>query len=80
MCSHLGKLHKFNTLVQHYFRNFPSEKIWHFPTNYDSILSIITKDNNFFEMQIFLRHNDLANKFATKTIDAMLLFQLMQFK
>lgn len=31
-------------------------------------------------MQIFLRHNDLANKFATKTIDAMLLFQLMQFK
>jgi hypothetical protein len=41
---------------------------------------LITKDNKIFELQILLEHNDLANKFATKTIDAMLLFQLVQLK
>jgi hypothetical protein len=80
MCLDLGKLHKFNKLIQHYFRKFSSKKIWYFPIDYDSILSIITKDNKIFELQILSEHNDLANKFATKTIVAMLLFQLMQFK
>jgi hypothetical protein len=80
MCSHLGNLHKFNKLVQHYFRKFSSKKFWHFPIDYDSIISIVTKDNKIFELQILLEHDDLANKFATKTIDAMSLFQLVQFK
>jgi len=44
----------------------PSKKRKHSSTYFDSILPIITKNNNIFELQRFLKHNDFAQKFANK--------------
>ncbi len=60
--------------------NFQVRKFDVFPLIMIAFYLLITKDNKIFELQILLEHNDLANKFATKTIDAMLLFQLVQLK
>jgi hypothetical protein len=48
------------------------KKRWHSSTYFDIILPIITKDNNIFELQGFLKHNDFLGKFAIKFKHAML--------
>jgi hypothetical protein len=50
----------------------PSKKRWHFPTYFDNILPIITKDNNILELQGFLKYNDFVGKFVIKFKHAML--------
>jgi hypothetical protein len=49
----------------------PSKKRWHFPTNSNSVLSIVAKDN-LFKLHNVLEHNDIACKLAIKIIHAML--------
>jgi hypothetical protein len=43
-----------------------SKKKKHSSTYSNNILPIITKNNNIFELQCFLKHNDFARKFANK--------------
>jgi hypothetical protein len=44
----------------------PSKKRRNSSTYSDSILHTITKNNNNFELQGFLKHNDFVGKFANK--------------
>ncbi len=46
-------------------RNVPSKKNGHLATNYDNILPVVTKDNNIFELQGLLEHNDFTTKPTT---------------
>jgi hypothetical protein len=44
----------------------PSKKRRNSSTYSNNILPTIIKNNNNFELQGFLKHNDFANKFANK--------------
>jgi hypothetical protein len=57
--------------IHNYLRNVPSKKRSHLPTNFDNILPFVIKDNNIFELQGFLKHNDFTSKLATRIIYAM---------
>jgi hypothetical protein len=51
--------------IHNYFLNVPST------TNFDCILLVVTKDNNIFELQGLLKHNDFTNKPTTRFTHAM---------
>jgi len=61
-------------------KNVPSKKKWRFPTNFDSILFVITRNNDIFELQSLLDHNDFACKLIIKIIPAMLVFPTCAIK
>ncbi len=44
----------------------PSKKKGHPTINFDGIIPIVIKDNNVFELQGLLEHNDFINKVVTK--------------
>ncbi len=50
----------------------PSKKRRQFSTYFDNILPTITKNNNIFELQGFLKHNDFAEKIVKKLKFSML--------
>jgi hypothetical protein len=51
----------------------PSKKRWHSTSNFDSILHVITKDNNIIKLQGLLEHNDFASKPTIRITNAMLM-------
>jgi hypothetical protein len=61
-------------ITHNYFKNVTSKKKWHSPIDFDSVLSIATKENNIFKLWSLLEHNDFACKIAIKIIHAMLVF------
>jgi hypothetical protein len=52
-----------------------SKKKGHLVTNFDSILLVVTKDNNFFELQGLLEQNDFTNKPTTKNLKMFYMYQ-----
>jgi hypothetical protein len=56
------KTHNMKKKIHNYLKNALSKKMWHPPTNFNSILPTITKDNNILELQGFLKHNDFISK------------------
>lgn len=60
----------------HYFGNVPSKKRWHYPTNFDNILFVVTKKitslNCNVPWNIMISLTNLSSKL--KIIHAMLLF------
>jgi len=58
--------------TDNYFRDVPSKKMIS-STYFDNILPIIIKNNNIFELQGFLKHNDFACKSTNKFKIAMLI-------
>lgn len=49
-------------IIHNYFKNVPSKKKWNSPIDSDSVLSIVTKDNNIFKLRSLLEHNNFACK------------------
>ncbi len=60
--------------IHNYLKNVPSKKRWDPPINSNNILLVVTKDNNNFELQCLLEHNDFTNKPTTSITHAMLLY------
>jgi hypothetical protein len=58
----------------------PSKKKRRSPTNYDSILFVITRNNDIFELQSLLEHNDYTCKLIIKIIHLMLVFPTCAIK
>ncbi len=54
-------------------KNVSRNKKWHYPIDFDNVISIVEKDNSLFELHSFLEHNDVFSKLAIKIIHAMLL-------
>jgi hypothetical protein len=60
--------------IHNYLKNVPSKKRWHLPTNSNNILLVLIEDNNIFELQCLLEHNDFTNKPTTSITHAMLIY------
>ncbi len=45
-----------------YLKNVPSKKRGHYAINFNNIPHVVTKDNNIFELQGLLEHNDFISK------------------
>jgi hypothetical protein len=60
--------------IHNYLKNVPSKKRWHPPINFDNILLVVTKDNNIFELQCLLEHNDFTSKPTTSITHAVLIY------
>jgi hypothetical protein len=46
--------------------NVPSKERMHLPTNFDSILLVVAKDNGILELQGLLEHNNFIGKLAIR--------------
>jgi hypothetical protein len=53
----------------------PSKKKGHPTINFDNIIPTIIKDNNIFELQCLLEHNDFTNKLATKIKQMLYMYE-----
>jgi len=54
-----------------YLKNVPSKKRGHLPIKFNNILHVATKDNNIFELQGLLEHNDFISKPTTIIIQIL---------
>jgi len=48
--------------IHNFLLNVPCKKRWHFANASNSILSIVTNDNNILKSQSLVEHNDFAYK------------------
>jgi hypothetical protein len=58
----------------------PNKKKCHFVNDYNSILFVVTKDNNIFEFENHFEHNDFVNKLSIMSKNAMLIFPTISKK
>jgi hypothetical protein len=54
-----------------YLKNVPSKKRGHLAITFNNILHVVTKDNNIFELQGLLEHNDFISKPTTRIIQML---------
>jgi hypothetical protein len=67
--------HNMRNTIQNYLKNVSSKKRVHLTINFDNILPIVTKDNNIFELQGLLEHNDFISKVATIMKQMLYMYQ-----
>jgi hypothetical protein len=72
-------IHNKREKIHNYLKNVTSKKRWHPPTNFDSILLVITKDNVNLELQGLLEQNDFTNKLVTKITHAMSIYMQLTY-
>jgi len=51
--------------IHNYLKNVSCKKRWHSTTDSNDILSIVTKNDNIFELQRILKHNDFVSNLQT---------------
>jgi hypothetical protein len=69
-------IHSTNKMNPQLFLKCACKKRSHFPTDFNSILFNVTKDNNFFDLHNLLEHNAFASKLA-KTFHHVMLVYVM---